>query len=81
MNAQALTASGEAVDIATADTMGLSRFGGDYGLCRIYAREAWHFELPADVSGTCPEPPHGQHRRLKRPTRQALPTAMPTRES
>jgi len=46
---------GEAVDIATADAMDwLSRFGGEYGLCRIYANEAWHFELAADASGTCP---------------------------
>lgn len=47
---------GEAVDIATADAMDwLSRFGGEYGLCRIYANEAWHFELAADASGTCPD--------------------------
>ncbi|MFF1574323.1 M15 family metallopeptidase [Leifsonia sp. NPDC058292] len=47
---------GEAVDIATADAMDwLSRFGGEFGLCRIYANEAWHFELAADASGVCPE--------------------------
>ena len=46
---------GEAVDIATADAMDwLNRFGSEYGLCQIYANEAWHFELAADVSGTCP---------------------------
>jgi hypothetical protein len=48
---------GEAVDIATADAMDwLNRFGGEYGLCQIYANEAWHFELAADDSGTCPAP-------------------------
>ena len=46
---------GQAVDIATADAMDwLSRFGAEYGLCQIYANEAWHFELAADASGTCP---------------------------
>jgi zinc D-Ala-D-Ala carboxypeptidase len=46
---------GEAVDIATADAMDwLVRFGGDFGLCQIYANESWHFELAADESGTCP---------------------------
>jgi len=46
---------GEAVDIATADAMDfLSRFGGDYGLCQVYANEAWHFELTADENGECP---------------------------
>ncbi|MCS5720360.1 M15 family metallopeptidase [Herbiconiux sp. CPCC 205763] len=48
---------GEAVDIATADAMDwLNRFGGEFGLCQIYANEAWHFELGADASGTCPPP-------------------------
>lgn len=46
---------GEAVDIATADAMDwLSRFGGEYGLCQVYANEAWHFELTADGDGVCP---------------------------
>ncbi|SDZ30979.1 M15 family metallopeptidase [Herbiconiux ginsengi] len=46
---------GEAVDIATADAMDwLNRFGGEFGLCQIYANEAWHFELAADDTGTCP---------------------------
>jgi len=46
---------GEAVDIATADAMDwLSRFGGEYGLCQIYANESWHFELAADENGVCP---------------------------
>ncbi|QJA00798.1 M15 family metallopeptidase [Leifsonia sp. PS1209] len=46
---------GEAVDIATADAMDwLTRFGGEYGLCQVYANEAWHFELTADSDGVCP---------------------------
>jgi len=46
---------GEAVDIATADAMDwLNRFGGEFGLCQIYANEAWHFELAADDTGICP---------------------------
>jgi LAS superfamily LD-carboxypeptidase LdcB len=46
---------GEAVDIATADAMDwLSRFGPAYGLCQVYANEAWHFELLADGAGECP---------------------------
>jgi D-alanyl-D-alanine carboxypeptidase len=46
---------GKAVDVATADAMDwLSRFGAQYGLCQIYANEAWHFELAASSSGACP---------------------------
>ncbi|MFJ8896106.1 M15 family metallopeptidase [Leifsonia sp. NPDC102414] len=46
---------GDAVDIATADAMDwLSRFGAEYGLCQVYANEAWHFELLGDGSGECP---------------------------
>ncbi|MCS5732906.1 M15 family metallopeptidase [Herbiconiux daphne] len=40
--------SGQAVDIATADAMDwLNRFGAPFGLCQVYANEAWHFELAA----------------------------------
>lgn len=47
--------TGEAVDVATADAMDwLNRFGSQYGLCQVYANEAWHFELVADASGVCP---------------------------
>jgi hypothetical protein len=46
---------GQAVDIATADAMDwLTRFGAEYGLCQIYANEAWHFELATDENGDCP---------------------------
>lgn len=48
--------SGHAVDIGTADAMDfLSRFGSEWGICRIYANEAWHFELAATPGGECPQ--------------------------
>jgi zinc D-Ala-D-Ala carboxypeptidase len=48
--------SGDAVDIGPADaTMWLSRHGPEYGLCRIYGNEPWHFELrPPNVDHGCP---------------------------
>lgn len=47
--------SGRAVDIATADAMDfLNRFGAQWGLCQVYANEAWHFELLTTPGGTCP---------------------------
>jgi D-alanyl-D-alanine carboxypeptidase len=46
---------GRAVDIATADAMDfLSRFGAEFGLCQIYANEAWHYEYVPDVTEECP---------------------------
>lgn len=47
--------TGEAVDVgpATADTW-LAHNGIRFGLCQIYANEAWHFELAADQYGNCP---------------------------
>ncbi|SDP51600.1 D-alanyl-D-alanine carboxypeptidase [Klenkia soli] len=48
--------TGRAVDVAPYDAMDwLSRFGSDYGLCRTYANEAWHFELVTSRGGECPE--------------------------
>ncbi len=46
---------GQAVDVAgpAADTW-LSANGARFGLCRIYANEAWHFELATDALGNCP---------------------------
>ncbi|MCI0159267.1 M15 family metallopeptidase [Leifsonia shinshuensis] len=47
--------SGHAVDIGTADAMDfLSRFGSEWGICQIYANEAWHFELATTPGGECP---------------------------
>jgi hypothetical protein len=49
--------TGRAVDVGPYDAMDwLSRFGSDYGLCRTYANEAWHFELATSRGGECPEP-------------------------
>jgi len=48
--------AGEAVDIGPSDASAwLSRHGAGYGLCQIYANEAWHFELRTDAVGHgCP---------------------------
>jgi hypothetical protein len=46
---------GEAVDIADAAAMDfLNRFGNAWGLCQVYANEAWHFELRTTPGGECP---------------------------
>ncbi|MFP3466571.1 M15 family metallopeptidase [Leifsonia sp. SIMBA_070] len=46
---------GEAVDIADAGAMDfLNRFGNEWGLCQVYANEAWHFELRTAPGGVCP---------------------------
>ena len=48
--------SGEAVDIGHSDaTTWLSEHGAQYGLCRIYGNEPWHFELrPEAIDHGCP---------------------------
>ena len=48
--------SGDAVDIGPADaTPWLAAHGAEYGLCRIYGNEPWHFELrPEAVDHGCP---------------------------
>lgn len=48
--------SGDAVDIGpAAAATWLARHGADYGLCRIYRNEPWHFELrPEAVKHGCP---------------------------
>lgn len=47
--------TGEAIDIGpTAAADWLGRNGSDYGLCQVYANEAWHFELLAGADGVCP---------------------------
>ncbi|WP_431219051.1 M15 family metallopeptidase [Leifsonia xyli] len=46
---------GEAVDVADAGAMDyLNRFGNAWGLCQVYANEAWHFELRTQPGGDCP---------------------------
>ena len=48
--------SGHAVDIGPSRaTAWLSRHGAEYGLCRIYRNEPWHYELRRDaIDDGCP---------------------------
>ena len=48
--------SGDAVDIGHHDATGwLSEHGAEYGLCRIYGNEPWHYELrPEAIDHGCP---------------------------
>jgi zinc D-Ala-D-Ala carboxypeptidase len=48
--------SGDAVDIGPADaTAWLSEHGAEYGLCRTYGNEPWHYELrPEAIDQGCP---------------------------
>jgi hypothetical protein len=47
--------SGEAVDVGFAATAWLSERGAEYGPCRIYRNEPWHFELRSEaVDSGCP---------------------------
>jgi hypothetical protein len=48
--------SGDAVDIGPTGAAGwLSEHGAEYGLCRIYGNEPWHFELrPEAIAHGCP---------------------------
>ena len=47
--------SGDAVDLGSSGAAWLSEYGAQYGLCRIYGNEPWHFELRPDaVAGGCP---------------------------
>jgi zinc D-Ala-D-Ala carboxypeptidase len=48
--------SGDAVDIGPSGAAAwLSEHGGEYGLCRIYGNEPWHYELrPEAIAHGCP---------------------------
>jgi D-alanyl-D-alanine carboxypeptidase len=48
--------SGDAIDIGhSAATAWLSEHGAEYGLCRIYRNEPWHYELrPEALDHGCP---------------------------
>ncbi len=48
--------SGDAIDLGPADaTTWLSEHGAEYGLCRVYRNEPWHFELRPDAADQgCP---------------------------
>ncbi|GAA3542169.1 M15 family metallopeptidase [Kribbella ginsengisoli] len=49
--------SGHAIDLGRDAAGWLSKHGGAYGLCQIYANEAWHYELRPDaVDHGCPVP-------------------------
>jgi len=46
---------GQAVDVGGASVdQWLITNGAQFGLCRIYANEIWHFELAASPAGVCP---------------------------
>lgn len=46
---------GEAVDVGGVGAdQWLMANGAQFGLCRIYANEVWHFELATDAAGNCP---------------------------
>jgi hypothetical protein len=48
--------SGDAIDIGPTDAASwLAQHGAGYGLCRVYANEAWHYELrPQAATQGCP---------------------------
>jgi hypothetical protein len=48
--------SGDAIDIGPTDAASwLAQHGAAYGLCRVYANEAWHYELrPQAATQGCP---------------------------
>lgn len=46
---------GEAIDVGPADARTwLQQHGNEFGLCRVYVNEPWHFEPVTDPGGTCP---------------------------
>ncbi|MGN8050379.1 M15 family metallopeptidase [Curtobacterium sp. 22159] len=48
--------TGRAVDVGEWDAMAwMQEHGRAYGLCQVYANEAWHYELRTTPGGTCPE--------------------------
>jgi zinc D-Ala-D-Ala carboxypeptidase len=47
--------TGDAVDVGRPDGADwLDEHGASWGLCRVYANEAWHFELLTSPGGRCP---------------------------
>jgi hypothetical protein len=48
--------AGDAVDLGPSDALSwLSQHGAEFGLCRVYANEPWHYELRPDaVLDGCP---------------------------
>ncbi|MFE6237357.1 M15 family metallopeptidase [Cellulosimicrobium sp. NPDC057862] len=47
--------AGLAIDVGPTDgALWLEQHGAEFGLCRTYANELWHFEAAAEPGGTCP---------------------------
>ena len=47
---------GLAIDVGPADAMAwLEAAGAEFGLCRVYENEPWHFEPLTDPGGSCPD--------------------------
>ena len=48
--------SGDAVDVGPSEAAAwLSEHGAEYGLCRVYGNEPWHYELrPEAIAHGCP---------------------------
>ncbi len=47
---------GRAIDVGpTEGALWLGEHGADFGLCRVYANEVWHFEPLVEPGGDCPE--------------------------
>ena len=71
--------SGDAVDIGHVDAAAwLSAHGAEYGLCRIYNNEPWHFELrPEAVDHGCPpvyaDPTHDPRMQAAAPATRTAP--------
>ncbi|OAI39976.1 hypothetical protein AYO38_01200 [bacterium SCGC AG-212-C10] len=54
---QSTHVTGDAVDVGPAEAYEwLGEHGAEYGLCRAYANEPWHFELATRKGGACPRP-------------------------
>jgi hypothetical protein len=54
---QSAHVQGLAIDVGpTAGAYWLVEHAPELGLCSTYANEPWHFELPPEGTGTCPEP-------------------------
>lgn len=47
--------AGLAIDVGPTDgALWLEQHGAEFGLCRTYANELWHFEAATEPGGTCP---------------------------
>ena len=47
--------AGLAIDVGPTDgALWLEQHGAEFGLCRTYANELWHFEAATEPGGACP---------------------------